>query len=35
MKLRVVRRKLYDYVRSETTVIAFPFSLPDAPHIKK
>ncbi|OEL18515.1 hypothetical protein BAE44_0020463 [Dichanthelium oligosanthes] len=35
MKLRVVGRKLYDYVRYDLKEIAFPSSLPDPPHIKK
>lgn len=35
MKLRVVCRKLYDYVRYDLKEIAFPSSLPDPPHIKK
>lgn len=35
MKLRVVGRKLYDYVRYDLKEIAFPSSLPDPPHIRK
>ncbi|KAK6147256.1 hypothetical protein DH2020_018168 [Rehmannia glutinosa] len=35
MKLRVVCRKVYDYVRYDLKEIAFPSSLPDPPHIKK
>ncbi|XP_077230541.1 embryo defective 2735 [Tasmannia lanceolata] len=35
MKLRVVWRKLSDYVRYDLKEIAFPSSLPDPPHIKK
>ncbi|XP_057777993.1 uncharacterized protein LOC130996705 [Salvia miltiorrhiza] len=35
MKLRVVSRKIYDYVRHDLKEIAFPSSLPDPPHIKK
>ncbi|XP_041991590.1 uncharacterized protein LOC121742502 isoform X1 [Salvia splendens] len=35
MKLRVVSRKIYDYVRKDLKEIAFPSSLPDPPHIKK
>lgn len=35
MKLRVVCRKLYDYVRYDLKEIAFPSSLPDPPHLKK
>ncbi|CAL9130948.1 unnamed protein product [Musa acuminata var. zebrina] len=35
MKLRVVCRKLYDYVHYDLKEIAFPSSLPDPPHIKK
>ncbi|XXG77337.1 hypothetical protein AAC387_Pa08g1508 [Persea americana] len=35
MKLKVVWRKLYDYVRYNLKEIAFPSSLPDPPHIKK
>lgn len=35
MKLRVVCRKLYDYVRYDLKEIAFPSSLPDPPHIIK
>ncbi|KAK9755269.1 hypothetical protein RND81_01G014000 [Saponaria officinalis] len=35
MKLKVVCRKLYDYVRYDLKEIAFPSSLPDPPHIKK
>ncbi|KAL8527050.1 hypothetical protein ACS0TY_016059 [Phlomoides rotata] len=34
MKLRVVCRKVYDYVRYDLKEIAFPSSLPDPPHIK-
>lgn len=35
MKLKVVCKKLYDYVRYDLIEIAFPSSLPDPPHIKK
>ncbi|KAA8518530.1 hypothetical protein F0562_016004 [Nyssa sinensis] len=35
MKLKVVWRKVYDYVRYDLKEIAFPSSLPDPPHIKK
>ncbi|OWM82557.1 uncharacterized protein LOC116208123 [Punica granatum] len=35
MKLRVVCKKLYDYVRYDLKEIAFPSSLPDPPHVKK
>ncbi|XP_052175069.1 uncharacterized protein LOC127789972 [Diospyros lotus] len=35
MKLKVVLRKAYDYVRYDLKEIAFPSSLPDPPHIKK
>ncbi|PPR89523.1 hypothetical protein GOBAR_AA31154 [Gossypium barbadense] len=35
MKVKVVCRKLYDYVRYDLKEIAFPSSLPDPPHIKK
>ncbi|XP_041995859.1 uncharacterized protein LOC121745979 [Salvia splendens] len=35
MKLRVVSRKIYDYVRKDLKEIAFPSSLPNPPHIKK
>ncbi|KAL9238879.1 hypothetical protein vseg_013250 [Gypsophila vaccaria] len=35
MKLKIVCRKLYDYVRYDLKEIAFPSSLPDPPHIKK
>jgi hypothetical protein len=35
MKLKVVCKKLYDYVRYDLKEIAFPSSLPDPPHIKK
>ncbi|KAH6762166.1 embryo defective 2735 [Perilla frutescens var. hirtella] len=35
MKLRVVCRKIYNYVRYDLKEIAFPSSLPDPPHIKK
>uniref|UniRef100_A0A5B7ARK4 Embryo defective 2735 n=1 Tax=Davidia involucrata TaxID=16924 RepID=A0A5B7ARK4_DAVIN len=35
MKLKVVCRKVYDYVRYDLKEIAFPSSLPDPPHIKK
>lgn len=35
MKLKVVCRKLYDYIRYDLKEIAFPSSLPDPPHIKK
>lgn len=35
IKLRVVSRKIYDYVRTDLKEIVFPSSLPDPPHIKK
>ncbi|GAB4833336.1 hypothetical protein Ancab_031580 [Ancistrocladus abbreviatus] len=35
MKLSVVCRKVYDYVRYDLKEIAFPSSLPDPPGIKK
>ncbi|KAJ7976361.1 Embryo defective protein [Quillaja saponaria] len=35
MKLKVVCRKVYDYIRYDLKEIAFPSSLPDPPHIKK
>ncbi|KAI3471905.1 hypothetical protein Pfo_028593 [Paulownia fortunei] len=35
MKLRVVCKKVYNYVRYDLKEIAFPSSLPDPPHIKK
>ncbi|KDP36182.1 hypothetical protein JCGZ_08826 [Jatropha curcas] len=35
MKLKVVCRKVYDYVRYDLKEIAFPSSLPDPPHLKK
>lgn len=35
MKVKVVCRKIYDYVRYDLKEIAFPSSLPDPPHIKK
>lgn len=35
MKLKVVGKKLYDYIRYDLKEIAFPSSLPDPPHIKK
>ncbi|XP_061355172.1 uncharacterized protein LOC133299702 [Gastrolobium bilobum] len=35
MKVRVVCRKIYDYIRYDLKEIAFPSSLPDPPHIKK
>ncbi|TYH31707.1 hypothetical protein ES288_A01G193900v1 [Gossypium darwinii] len=35
MKVKVVCRKLYDYVRYDLKEIAFPSSLPDPPYIKK
>lgn len=35
MKLKVVRRKVCDYIRYDLKEIAFPSSLPDPPHIKK
>ncbi|GLT40686.1 hypothetical protein SLA2020_148000 [Shorea laevis] len=36
MKLKVVCRKLYDYIRYDLKEIAFPSSLPDPPHrVKK
>ncbi|CAK7341923.1 unnamed protein product [Dovyalis caffra] len=34
MKVRVVCRKAYDYVRYDLKEIAFPSSLPDPPHIQ-
>jgi len=34
MKLTVVCRKLYDYVRYDLKEIAFPSSLPNPPHLK-
>ncbi|XP_075637894.1 uncharacterized protein LOC142610068 isoform X1 [Castanea sativa] len=34
-KLKVVSKKIYDYVRHDLKEIAFPSSLPDPPHIKK
>lgn len=34
MKLKVVCRKVYDYVRYDLKEIAFPSSLPNPPHIK-
>ncbi|CAL5389190.1 unnamed protein product [Camellia sinensis] len=35
MKLKVVLRKAFDYVRYDLKEIAFPSSLPDPPHVKK
>ncbi|TQD70573.1 hypothetical protein C1H46_043895 [Malus baccata] len=35
MKVRVVCRKVYDYIRYDLKEIAFPSSLPDPPHIMK
>lgn len=35
MKLKLVCRKLYDYVRYDLKEIAFPSSLPDPPNLKK
>ncbi|KAM0985305.1 hypothetical protein FF1_012676 [Malus domestica] len=35
MKVWVVCRKVYDYIRYDLKEIAFPSSLPDLPHIKK
>ncbi|GMN39421.1 hypothetical protein TIFTF001_008654 [Ficus carica] len=35
MKVKVVCRKIYEYVRYDLKEIAFPSSLPDPPHIKK
>ncbi|KAF5203097.1 embryo defective [Thalictrum thalictroides] len=35
MKLKVVWRKMSDYVRYDLKEIAFPSSLPDPPHIIK
>lgn len=35
MKLKVVCRKVYDYIRYDLKEIAFPSSLPDPPHIKR
>lgn len=35
MKLKVVWRKVSDYVRYDLKEIAFPSSLPDPPHFKK
>lgn len=35
MKLKVVWRKVCDYIRYDLKEIAFPSSLPDPPHIKK
>ncbi|MCE3052036.1 hypothetical protein HAX54_051442, partial [Datura stramonium] len=35
MKLKIVWRKVSDYVRYDLKEIAFPSSLPDPPHIKK
>ncbi|KAJ6303846.1 hypothetical protein OIU77_017682 [Salix suchowensis] len=34
MKVRVVCRKVYDYIRYDLKEIAFPSSLPDPPHIQ-
>ncbi|KAF6169249.1 hypothetical protein GIB67_013679 [Kingdonia uniflora] len=35
MKLKVVWRKTFDYVRYDLKEIAFPSSLPDPPHFKE
>ncbi|KAK4377763.1 hypothetical protein RND71_004059 [Anisodus tanguticus] len=35
MKLKIVWRKVFDYVRYDLKDIAFPSSLPDPPHFKK
>ncbi|KAG6744006.1 hypothetical protein POTOM_052710 [Populus tomentosa] len=35
MKVKVVCRKVYDYIRYDLREIAFPSSLPDPPHIQK
>ncbi|EPS62341.1 hypothetical protein M569_12450, partial [Genlisea aurea] len=35
MKLRVVGKKIFNYVRYDLKEIAFPSSLPDPPNIKK
>jgi len=35
MKVRVVCRKIYDYIRYDLKEISFPSSLPDPPNIKK
>ncbi|XAR64741.1 hypothetical protein NMG60_11008547 [Bertholletia excelsa] len=35
MKLKIVSRKVYNYVRHDLKEIAFPSSLPDPPHVKK
>ncbi|XWS59441.1 hypothetical protein CRYUN_Cryun08bG0122100 [Craigia yunnanensis] len=35
MKVKVVCRKVYDYIRFDLKEIAFPSSLPDPPHLKK
>ncbi|XP_028784933.1 uncharacterized protein LOC114743636 [Neltuma alba] len=35
MKVRVVCRKIYDYMRYDLKEIAFPSSLPDPPHLVK
>ncbi|XP_027188424.1 uncharacterized protein [Cicer arietinum] len=35
MKVRVVCRKLFDYIRYDLKEIAFPSSLPDPPNLKK
>ncbi|GAV85674.1 LOW QUALITY PROTEIN: hypothetical protein CFOL_v3_29108 [Cephalotus follicularis] len=35
MKLKVVGKKVYDYIPYDLKEIAFPSSLPDPPHIKK
>ncbi|KAG4109669.1 hypothetical protein ERO13_D13G000580v2 [Gossypium hirsutum] len=35
MKVKVVCRKLYDYVQYDLKEIAFPSLLPDPPHNKK
>ncbi|XP_050228986.1 uncharacterized protein LOC126678141 [Mercurialis annua] len=35
MKLKVVSRKVFDYIRYDLKEIAFPSSLPDPPHLKR
>ncbi|KAM7264528.1 hypothetical protein ACFE04_002211 [Oxalis oulophora] len=35
MKVKIVCRKVYDYVRYDLKEIAFPSSLPDPPHFQK
>lgn len=35
LKIKVVCRKVFDYVRYDLKEIAFPSSLPDPPHIKR